>query len=106
LAQIGHRQLSLLPSEMLICAGRKPLIVAVEMVNYYGVLKRNSTGPAQPTRLIMDTSDATEGPLYALPRALSAMERPPEAEPVSAANTLVATRHERSALNLRFTRND
>src|SRR5215831_16347847 len=27
-------------------------------------------------------------------------------EPVSAANTLVATRHERSALNLRFTRND
>src|SRR6516165_10191709 len=69
-------------------------------------LKRSSTGPAQPTRLIMDTSDATEGLLYALPRALSAMERPPEAEPVSAANTLVATRHERSALNLRFTRND
>jgi hypothetical protein len=44
--------------------------------------------------------------IYALPRALSAMERPLEAEPVSAANTLVATRHERSALNLRFTRND
>jgi len=40
--------------------------------------------------------------IYALPRALSAMERPPE----GAANTLVATRHERSALNLRFTRND
>jgi hypothetical protein len=34
------------------------------------------------------------------------MERFLEAEPVSAANTLVATRHERSALNLRFTRND
>src|SRR5262249_12300523 len=45
-------------------------------------------------------------PIYALPRALSAVERPLEAEPVSAANTLVATRHERSALNLRFTRND
>ena len=44
--------------------------------------------------------------IYALPRALNAMERPLEAEPVSAANTLVATRHERSALNLRFTRND
>ena len=53
----------------------------------------------------MHTGDATEGPLYTLPRALSAMERPPEAEPVSAANTLVATRHERSALNLHFTRN-
>ena len=38
--QIGHRQLSLLPSEMLICAGRKPLIVAVEMVNYYGVFEK------------------------------------------------------------------
>src|SRR5215510_9540855 len=32
-------------------------------------------------------------PIYALPRALSAVERPLEAEPVSAANTLVATRH-------------
>jgi hypothetical protein len=39
LAQIGHRQLTLLASEMLIRAGSKPLIVAVEMVNYNGVLK-------------------------------------------------------------------
>src|SRR5262249_31568435 len=40
LAQICHRQLSLLPGEMLICAGRKALIVAVEMVNYYGVFEK------------------------------------------------------------------
>ena len=29
-----------MPSEMLICAGRKPLIVAVEMVNYYGAFEK------------------------------------------------------------------
>ena len=40
-------------------------------------------------------------------RVAESVERGPlEAEPVSAANALVATRHERSALNLRFTPND
>ena len=29
-----------MPSEMLICAGRKPPIVAVEMVNYHGVFEK------------------------------------------------------------------
>ena len=29
-----------MPSEMLICAGRKPLIVAVEMVSYYGAFEK------------------------------------------------------------------
>jgi hypothetical protein len=41
LAQIGHRQLSLLPSEMLVSAGRKALIVAVEMVNHYAVFEKD-----------------------------------------------------------------
>ena len=40
LTQIGHRQLTLLPSKMLICAGRKELVVAVEMINYYAILKK------------------------------------------------------------------
>ena len=46
LAEIGHRQLTLLPSKMLMYAGRKALVVAVEMVNYYAILKKelNRTG--------------------------------------------------------------
>jgi len=33
---------------MLICAGRKELVVAVEMINYYAILKKelNRTGAA------------------------------------------------------------
>ena len=42
-AQIGHRQLTLLPSKMLICAGRKALVAAVEMVNNYGIFKEELT---------------------------------------------------------------
>ncbi len=45
LVQIDQRQLTLLPSEMLICAGRKVLVVAVEMVNYYGILKKELNRP-------------------------------------------------------------
>jgi hypothetical protein len=40
LAQIGHRQLSVLPSELLIGAGRKALIVSVEMVDDDGVVEK------------------------------------------------------------------
>jgi hypothetical protein len=40
LAQIGHRQLTMMPGKMLICAGRKALVVAVEMINYYAILKK------------------------------------------------------------------
>jgi hypothetical protein len=40
LTQIGHRQLTLLPSKVLICAGRKALVVTVEMINYYAILKK------------------------------------------------------------------
>jgi hypothetical protein len=40
LGQIDHRQLSLLSGEMLICAGCKALIVAVEMVNYCGIFEK------------------------------------------------------------------
>jgi hypothetical protein len=40
LAQIAHRQLSLLPSEMLIGAARKALIVAFEMVNDRSVFEK------------------------------------------------------------------
>src|SRR6266699_1721378 len=39
LAQIAHRQLSVLPGEMLICAARKALIVTFEMVDDHGVVK-------------------------------------------------------------------
>src|SRR5262249_31450016 len=39
LAQIAHRQLSVLPGEMLICAARKALIVTFEMVDDPGVLE-------------------------------------------------------------------
>src|SRR5260370_12921638 len=41
LAQVGHRQLRLLPSVMLVSAGRKALIVAVEMVNHYGIFEKD-----------------------------------------------------------------
>src|SRR5262245_9811793 len=43
--KIGHRQLMLLPSKMLICAAREVLIVTVEMVNYYRVFE-NQLGRA------------------------------------------------------------
>ena len=43
LAQVGHRQKTLLPSKMLICAGRKALVAAVEMVNDYGISKNELT---------------------------------------------------------------
>jgi hypothetical protein len=48
IAQMGNRHLTLLPSKMLICAGRKALVVAVEMVNYDGPLKKklNRAGTA------------------------------------------------------------
>lgn len=39
LAQIAHRQLSVLPGEMLICAARKALIVTFEMVDNHGVVE-------------------------------------------------------------------
>ena len=39
LAQIAHRQLSVLPSEMLIGAARKGLIVTFEMVDDHGVVE-------------------------------------------------------------------
>jgi|RhiMetdeSRZDD1v2_1073273.scaffolds.fasta_scaffold296895_2 hypothetical protein len=39
LAQIGLRQLTLSPSKLLICAGRKALVVAIEMVNDHGISK-------------------------------------------------------------------
>ena len=39
LAQIAHRQLSVLPGEMLICAARKGLIVTFEMVDDHGVVE-------------------------------------------------------------------
>src|SRR5215468_10270322 len=40
LAQIAHRQLSVLPGEMLICAARKALIVTFEMVDDHGVVEK------------------------------------------------------------------
>jgi len=40
LAQIAHRQLSLLASEMLIGAAGNALIVALEVVNDYGVIEK------------------------------------------------------------------
>jgi len=40
LAQIAHRQLSLLSGEMLICAARKGLIVTLEVVDDYGVIEK------------------------------------------------------------------
>src|SRR5262249_4644460 len=40
LAHIAHRQLRLLPSEMLIGAARKALIVTLEMVDDYSVFKK------------------------------------------------------------------
>jgi hypothetical protein len=30
----------MMPGKMLICAGRKALVVAVEMINYYAILKK------------------------------------------------------------------
>jgi hypothetical protein len=51
---------------MLICAGCKALIVAVEMVNYYRIFEKELDGP-QPARLIMDTSNATERPFIVPP---------------------------------------
>jgi len=41
--------LALLPSRMLICAGRKALVAAVEMVNDYGIFinELNRTGTAE-----------------------------------------------------------
>src|SRR5262249_13769317 len=44
LAQIAHRQLSLLPSEMLIGAARKALIVTFEMVDDDGVFEKELGG--------------------------------------------------------------
>jgi hypothetical protein len=67
-AQMGNRHVTLLPSKMLICAGRKALVVAVEMVNYDGLFKKSSTEPAQPTRPIMDISNATGGAFMILCR--------------------------------------
>ena len=52
LAQIGHRQLSVLPGELLIGAGRKALIVAVEMIDDDGVVEKD-LGRA-------DTADETD----------------------------------------------
>src|SRR5262249_56173875 len=51
LAQIGHRQLMLLPSKMLICAAREALIVTVEMINDYRVSEKQlgRTGTADET---------------------------------------------------------
>src|SRR5262249_60333152 len=40
LAHIAHRQLRLLPSEMLIGAARKALIVTLEMVDDYSVVEK------------------------------------------------------------------
>jgi hypothetical protein len=45
LAQVSHRQKTLLPSKMLICAGRKVLVAAVEMVNDYGISKNELARP-------------------------------------------------------------
>src|SRR5262249_48713698 len=51
LAQIGHRQLMLLPSKMLICAAREALVVTVEMINDYRVSEKQlgRTGTADET---------------------------------------------------------
>ena len=40
--------MTLLPNKMLICAGREALVAAVEMVNDYGIFKKelNRTGTA------------------------------------------------------------
>jgi hypothetical protein len=45
LAQIGLRQLTLSPSKLLICAGRKALVVAIEMVNDAGSCHRDGQRP-------------------------------------------------------------
>jgi hypothetical protein len=47
-AQMCNRHLTLLPSKVLIRAGRKALVVAVEMVNYDGLFKKelNRAGTA------------------------------------------------------------
>lgn len=41
--------MTLLPSKVLICAGRKALVAAVEMVNNSGIFKKepNRTGTAE-----------------------------------------------------------
>src|SRR5215813_977758 len=51
LAQLAHRQLSVLPGEMLICAARKALIVTFEMVDDHGVVEEKLTmaGTAEET---------------------------------------------------------
>ena len=42
-AQIGHQQLTLLPSKLVIGTGRKALVVAVQVVNDYGFFKNELT---------------------------------------------------------------
>ena len=90
---------------MLICAVREDLIVTVEMVNYDRVFEKQLARAGTADETDHGNQQRYRGPLIRVAES-GAMERPPEAEPVSAVNTLVATRHERSALNLRFTRND
>jgi hypothetical protein len=57
-------QLSLLPSEMLICAARKHLIVTLEMVNDYGVLEKEFARAGTADETDHNTQQRYRGPLH------------------------------------------